>query len=69
MVPIAFLASSKGPGHAVPLASTVFATVILFNSYCVMITDFNIYLMPEIYLVFSLMLNYMGHSIVPSLTA
>jgi len=34
-----------------------------------MITDFNIYLMPEIYLVFSLMLNYMGHSIVPSLTA
>ena len=37
MVPIAFLASNSGPGHAVPRASTDFATSTDFNSSAVMI--------------------------------
>ena len=39
MVPIAFLASNSGPGHAVPRASTDFATSTDFNSSAVIIVN------------------------------
>ena len=42
IVPMACFASKSGPGHAVPRASTDFATVTDFNSSDVIIVSFNI---------------------------